>query len=567
MYELEVAARWAIEFIKGRTIWLFLILLAAGALLLRYVHVLNADRNYLLGPDSHFFHWLAGRIMAGEGPPPDMPTEAIYTIHTGLAYPIAYIAKAVSSIFEVTSGDALHIASKLLPPVLGIISLVIIYIVAARIYDRKTGCFAALSWALMLHSVFLGASGLIDRDGLITLSIMMGALLFYFSNEWHLKIGGRDIGWIITGLGVFWIEGLLYLEWSFVGSGLLLALIIFYFIVSFVLKFIAIAKLKLGIKERLLHALNDVGWRAFGVIILINIIVLIAFYPQASSWFGSIRALIGFGGKLPVQELQRIGLRDLTVYHLFLIPMVVGLYVTWKKRSRTSIFFACWFLFYLILSVFSRRILIFAAPAACLLSGVGLMYMWDWTKTAQVVRSRRVVVIIFILLVFLVSFITAASIGIDPVMSVDKEWQYAMTYLSEETPQDSFVMSNWSWGYWILDMGQRRPLVDNGYYGYPQDILKDIGLVYTTAKPSEAVQVMEKYGADYIVFSKLDDKVAASILGWAGLGEKYGTFPEDSLVARSLSGEFEAEDGLEVVYRTLPDSEVVILGLAQSWQP
>lgn len=128
-------------------------------------------------------------------------------------------------------------------------------------------------------------------------------------------------------------------------------------------------------------------------------------------------------------------------------------------------------------------------------------------------------------------------------------------------------MTWWDYGYWILDLGQRRPVTDNGYYGWDWERLQDTALIYIATEPAEAAQIMEKYGADYLVFSTVDKDIAPVILKRAGLEEEYKGligFPPDSLVSRVLDGEFDSEGGLEVVYRSAPDSEVFILGLVQS---
>jgi hypothetical protein len=72
------------------------------------------------------------------------------------------------------------------------------------------------------------------------------------------------------------------------------------------------------------------------------------------------------------------------------------------------------------------------------------------------------------------------------------------------------------------------------------------------------------------VFSTLDRKVAKTIMGWADVGEGLDSFPVNSLVERSLTGQFDSGGGLEVVYRSGPgsgtsaDYEVVVLRLRQS---
>jgi asparagine N-glycosylation enzyme membrane subunit Stt3 len=254
------------------------------------------------------------------------------------------------------------------------------------------------------------------------------------------------------------------------------------------------------------------------------------------------------------------------VYNLFLIPMVLALYLAWRKRSSADIFVACWFLVLLVLSLFSKRALLYAAPAACLLTGVGLSSIWEWKSRGAGQGLKKFGVAVLFFLLILVSFVTSTSLSRSELQAPDQDWQDGLRYLREETPGDSVVMTQWSWGYWILDLGQRSPVVDNGYYNYDKDRLRDVALAYATTNPAEALQVMAKYGADYLVFSQLDLDVAETIMSWAGLDEEHMSFPPNSLIQRSLSGEFKAEGGLQEVYHS-PSYEVVVLGLTQNVQP
>jgi asparagine N-glycosylation enzyme membrane subunit Stt3 len=546
--------------------------LAVYAFFLRSLHLLNPDHYYVLSADSYFFHWLAGRVMAGEGPPPDAPSGAIYTLHSGLAYPLAYIAKVISSVFNMPSADALDLVSKFLPPLLGVISIVVIYLAATKICDRRVGLFSAFAWALMFYAVLVGAAGYLDRDGLSILLLMIGAFTFYLSRGWQFRIGNRDIGWLVAGLGVLGIEGILYLEWSFVGPVLLLVVLAVYFVVRFLLGYTDRLQMEPSAMRRLTSAMSEVNWRAFALIALGSIVVASFYHQQAAFLFNLARDAVQTMGKSAIAEMQGIGLGDILIYGFLLIPIALGLYLAWKKRAEGSIFFACWFLSLLVLSLFARRVLLYATPAACLLSGAGLAFMWDWMKRGGFQPLRKVGVAALLFLLILISTTVAYSLGSNPMRAVHEDWQDALIYLRENTPQESVIMTQWSWGYWILDlgnldMGKRRPLVDNGYYGYDLDKLHDIGMAYSTAEPSEAAQIMEKYGADYLIFYTLDLDFAAHILWWAGLDEEYDEFPDDSLVVRSLAGDFQSEGGLEVVYRSAPNSEVVILKLTQPGQP
>ena len=474
--------------------------------------------------------------------------------------------------------DALDLASKFLPPFLGIISMLVIYLAAAKIYNRRVGLLSSFAWGAVLHAVMHGgAAGHVDRDVLSILLLMIGALLFYFSRGWQFRIGKRDIGWLLAGLGVLGVEGLLYLEWGFAGPLLLLAVLAVYFVVRFLVGYTNRLQTEPGAMRRLTAAIREVNWRTFVLIIGINIVVVAGLHSEAASWYDQAMRIIRSGGVSPgpVDEMQGVwarGFADFVNYHFFLIPMAVGLYVAWRRRDEGSIFFACWFLCLVALSMYASRILIYAAPAACLLSGVGLAFLWDWGGWSGFKPLlKRLVVVTVLGLMIIFSFIISYNIGSSPRMAVHEDWQDALTYLRDSTPEEAVIMTWWDYGYWILDLAQRRPVVDNGYYGWTSKRLHYIRKAYLSTENSEAVQLMEKYGADYLIFSELDLDAAPFILAWPHrpqqIDEEYEEFPEDSLVARSLNGEFEPGGGLEMVYRSAPNSEVVILKLTQPGQP
>ena len=559
---------------KLRSRWILLlsvvVVLVAIVFLIRCLHLFDANHYYIVSPDSNFFHWLAGRVMAGQGPPLDSTPGglSIYTLHSGLAYPLGYIAKAVSSIFGLSSTDALDLVSKFLPPFIGVISIFLIYLFAARICNRRVGLLSALAWAVMLHPILFGAAGYLDRDGLSMLLFMAGAFLFYLSGIWHIKVRGRDVGWLIAGAGALVMEALLYLEWGVVGPVLLLAVIVAYFVVRFLLEYLGRMETESDIRRRLSASIGKVNWRTFALIIGVNVVVAGLNFHQAASWWDIAISLVQAKGNTTTAEEVGVGPADLTAYQFFLIPMVLGFYVAWKERAERGIFFSGWFICLLVLAIFAKRVLLYAAPAACLLSGVGLAFLWDWVSQGQFIMIKRVGMAVLLGVALVLAFASAYSLASGGTMAPDREWKDALAYLRDETPQNSVIMSQWSWGYWILDLGQRRPLMDNGYYGYDSDRLRDVGLAYSTNDPAEAAQLMKKYGANYLVLAKPDLKVASTIMLWANVGAAgQSYFPYDSLVVRSLNGEFESGGGLQVVYRSAPDSEVVILGLTQPESP
>jgi asparagine N-glycosylation enzyme membrane subunit Stt3 len=545
---------------------------AGIAFIIRFLHLLDSNYYYIVSPDSNFFHWVANRVMAGQGPPADAVSFTNYYSHSGLAYPLAYISKAVSSVFGLSSADALTLVAKILPPVIGVISVVLIYMFATRISNRRVGLFAALSWAVMLNIVVLGSAGFLDRDGLSMLLFMTGAFLFYISGVWHIRVQGRDVGWLIAGVGVLLAQVLLYVEWGFTGIALLLAVIAGYCVVKFFLGYLDRVESEPNIRRRLVSSALGVNWRGLAFILLVDALAAGLNFHAIPSFYTAVTGVVQARGTLTTQEEYGLSVNDLTAYQLFLIPMVVAIYQTWKRRTESGIFFSSWFIVLVLMALYSKRILLYASPAACLLSGVGLAFLWDWVQQGGFHAVKRIGMAFLLVVALVLSFSLAASFAAVPGMSPNRGWQDALAYMREETPADSVVVSEWGWGYWILDLGQRKPLVDNGYYGYDSERLRDVGLAYSTTDPAEAAQILRKYGASYLVFSQLDLDIPATIMGWANVGQGLSNFPANSLVMRSLDGEFESGGGLEVVYRSPPDPkstspnepEVVILGLTQT---
>ncbi len=540
--------------------------LAVYAFFIRCMNLFNSGSYYLMSPDSYFFHWLAGRVMAGQGPPPDIILAHNYTLHSGLAYPLAYIAEAVGNVFGLSSGDALNLVCKFLPPLLAIASMLVIYLAASRISDRRVGLFSAFAWAAMMAPIIFGAAGYIDRDGLSILLIMTGTFLFYLSKGWHFHVRGKDMGWLLAGLGILTIEGLLFLEWSFVGSILLLAVISLYSVLRLLIGYFDRLQTEPRVVRRLTGALSDANYKVFGIIALGHLVFAAFNHHQVASWLSfawKIPQYAGQGGG--IAEMRGIAMWDIIGnYNFFLIPILIGLYFAFRRWSEGAILFSCWFLIMLGFSLFAKRVMLYTAPPACLLSGIALAYIWYQTKLGKFQALKKIGVAVLLCPMVLLSF-SLYSMASSPTMAANEDWQEALAYIRDDTPTEAVIMTQWSWGYYILDLGQRRPVVDNGFYGWDIQRNHDIGKAYMATDPSEVALIMEKYDADYLIFSTDDRMFAPTIMSWVDKEQYRGftEFPRDSLFERSIEGEFEYGGGLEVVYRSSHDFEVVILHLTQ----
>ena len=553
---LNKGARWLVIGLAGIAI------LTVG---LRCLRLADPNHYYLFSPDSYFFHWLAQRVMAGQGPPVGS-TGANYTLQSGLAYPMAYIAKAVSYVFNLSSAESLALVAKFLPPILALVTMILLYIGVSRILGRRVALFASLAWAVFYYAVIIGAGGYADRDGLSALLLLTGALLFYIFKDYHAHLGKMDVGWLPAGVGVLVVEGLLYLEWGLTGAAMLLAILLVYVVLKLLVVYVSLMEKQPNTLRRISTTVKNLELWPLCLIAGVNIIVMAMYYHQVSLWFpylwSAIQARLSVSGQVgqgAAAEVTGLTPWDLIFgFQFFLLLIALGIYSAWKSKKDAFILFTGWFVSFAVLSLFSWRLLLYAIPAACVVAGLGFDYLWEWRKRGAFPISRNLVVVVLIILLLVISANSAASLNGGSEMTVDQNWQEALTYIRDSTPTGAVVMSQWSYGYWILDLGERTPFVDNGYYGYDPARLYDVGRVYFTSDPAEAAQIMAKCGTEYLVFAEGDLDVASSITGWASLKD-YNSFPADSLVVRSLNGDFVSGGGLEVVFY---NDEVVILRLA-----
>jgi asparagine N-glycosylation enzyme membrane subunit Stt3 len=565
MLEAQLVLGGVGSFVRRNIWWILAGLLVLWAVFIRYEHVLDHNYYYMLSPDSHFFHWRAVRLAVGEGPPLDTLPNALplYTTHIGLAGALTYLSKGAQLVFHMSPDVAIDFACKVLPLVLGVVFLATVFIVAYKFCGRRVGMFSAFAWAGMAYGVFTFASGFVDREGLSSLLIMVGVFSFYVSKYWNIKIQGRNMGWLLGGVVVLVAEILLYLEWDLQGSVLLFAIILAYFVLRVAVGYWNNRNIEPE-RARLIAALREANWMTFAFILAVNCLAAVAMYSQMAGAIAFIRVYVTGVAAQEVAEYRRLTLGDLFGLHLWWIPMAIGVFLAFRKRTDYLLFIALWFVITLGISLFVARLQWFMGAPAALLAGVGLDFLWGRTGAISLKSLKTLGVVALLFLVAVLAIIQGAGLQKSLVMAADTQWQGALSYLRDDTPASAVVASNWSYGYWILDLGQRKPFVDNGFYGYDSDRLRDVARIYAATDDAEAVAILKARGVDYIVFSKLDTNYASTIMDWVGKNS-LTDFPKSSLFVRSMGGKFTSDAGLEVVYRSpvSETDEVVILGLNQ----
>jgi asparagine N-glycosylation enzyme membrane subunit Stt3 len=582
--------------------WFLLAIVCGVAFTFRCLHLLRTDHYYILSADSYYFHRMADLVASGDRY--YYPTQGVvlpYWLQSGLVYPVGLLAKVIVFISGAAPHDAVTFVAKFLPPTIAVITIVCLWLVVSRMCGRAVALLSSLAWAVAIVPVFFGAAGYLDRDGISLLLVTAGVSVFYLMRDLHLKKYGLDLGWVIRGASVVGFEVLLYIEWTFLGGFILLTILAAYVIGEvlanmwprLVSSFYA-EKDPLSLPMTLARegaigvvpAIRESSCKAVMLALAVSTVAgffrpgFAAIYNAALPVFHRASA-----GSQSVGELQGIGPVDILSMQFLIVPLLVGMYITITKRRTSDVLWLSWFVVLFASGLFAKRLFFFAAPAFCVLCGIGLGAMLDLKGArrfslqdlgAGLVDSRTllrylraIVGVILIAAVILVSASMSYHLGSGTrAVAVTPEWQKALAWLRENTPEDNEVkiMTWWDYGYWVLDLAHRVPVVDNGVHWASYD--RDIARVYCATSDADAVEIMEKYGARYLVFSGEEIAILSGISEEA-LGTAYGDgkdVPRElrlSLFYRSLNGQTEFGGGLKRVYpgTEIADPSVVILAL------
>ena len=83
------------------------------------------------------------------------------------------------------------------------------------------------------------------------------------------------------------------------------------------------------------------------------------------------------------------------------------------------------------------------------------------------------------------------------------QWQYAMSWVRENTAENSIFVHWWDYGYWVQTIGQRATVTDGGHtIGY-WDHLTGRYLL-TTTQPETALSLMKSYNVSYLLIDSTD---------------------------------------------------------------
>lgn len=437
---------------------------------------LTFNHYRIVNPDSHYF-----RILSKQ--------DSVSWFQNGLAPVLKYTA---------TWGEFL------IPPALAVVTALILYWFCTKVFSKDVGLLTVAIYALFQPAALMGASGNLDADLLTTLFVLIACVTYFFSRTW---IGAMFIG--ATSLAI-------YAEWSWVGVAVVAVILV----ASIVAEYLQSKKLE---RPQVVLALGGMA--------AIIVPFLIPHFLANLRWLSN---------SPNVAEMSPVNLILLFPYWCFLLfPLAFGLRFLYNHRQaqetateyqtvQALTFLSAWIAACLLMGLAAYRLTQFMLPAACIMAGFGFSVI---LKDKILAPDKKKAVIMCSVIMLLLSGTFAIDLPENMVMP--NTWVDACKWMKEETPESSKMLTWWDNGYPIQDVAERDTVTDGGHAG-DTNTHHFIGLVYCTDNDRYATQIMQEYGAQYVVFSTIERNYFKTIEKMAGQSGANG------LYERSISEEFES---------------------------
>ena len=196
-----------------------------------------------------------------------------------------------------------------------------------------------------------------------------------------------------------------------------------------------------------------------------------------------------------------------------------------KIKSELILIFS-WVFFMLVSGMGAVRFFFFIAPFVVFMACFFVVKLFDYSRETKddFFRTIFVISLIFAVVGLIISgtaFVKSSSFQAENTgPSANFQWQNSMSWVRENTPQNSIFVHWWDYGYWIQYLGQRPTVTDGGHANGFWDHL--IGrYLLTTTQTETALSFMKSQNVSYLLIDPTDlgKYPAYSKIGSDDLGE------------------------------------------------
>jgi len=232
----------------------------------------------------------------------------------------------------------------------------------------------------------------------------------------------------------------------------------------------------------------------------------------------------------------------------FLVIATVSIYIyknsEWKIKTEWIIIVA--WMIPMLLAVRSAIMVLFAiVPFVSFIIPVAIFEVAKWGKNKKddLVKLLSIVLTIFLVVMLLVTSIgyyksvkTQASYQ---TPSYNSDWQNAMEWVRNNTPEDSLFLHWWDYGYWVQTGGDRPTFSDGGHSqgSFGNHLVGRY--VLTTPYPETAKSFMKTHNVSYLLIDPTD---IGKYSAYSSIGDDEETSDRASYIATFVSDLSEVQE-------------------------
>lgn len=222
-----------------------------------------------------------------------------------------------------------------------------------------------------------------------------------------------------------------------------------------------------------------------------------------------------FNGVHPISQMAYFGAMIVLFVSLVYVYVVSlkneNKFEKFKEVEFSYIFILILLVFMIIASRGAIRLLVIASPVFIIsMTFLPVALIGYRIKTKDELLRFSLLVLILVS-VFYTGFIfkgyetqTANAVKYTaPVDQYSVQWQQAMVWVRENTPEKSIFVHWWDYGYWVQTIGERPTVTDGGHTIAYWDHLTGRYLL-TTPKPETALSLMKTYNVSYLLIDSTD---------------------------------------------------------------
>ncbi|MDD5178466.1 MAG: STT3 domain-containing protein [Candidatus Nanoarchaeia archaeon] len=232
-----------------------------------------------------------------------------------------------------------------------------------------------------------------------------------------------------------------------------------------------------------------------------------------------------------------------------------------SKTGLFNLFVLVWFIISLLAALRAVRLLFVFSPIAAVLIAY-LLYEGIAMSSKLKNNIYRGLIVIVLILLIVVPFYGYVKADINSAKNIgpvyNGQWQYAMKWVRENTPEDAVFAHWWDYGYWVQTGGKRATITDGGNAIGAWNYFMGRHVI-TGQNDQEALEFLYAHNASYLLM--ISDEIGKyPAFSSIGSDQNFDRYTQISSFSLDRSKTQETKDDVIYVYQggTMLDEDFVL---------